>query len=485
VSLVRLVRFIDAPSTWHPFGTTVDGMSGAASESGGRLRALLQRTQLTPEQFAHRINLAAAELGLTARIDKKTPYKWLRGGAPRQPWPALAASVLGRELRTEIGPEDLGWCSAKVGLTYVPANDGLDVPWNGAGSISAAGEVTETSTMDRRIFLQVSGTALTQPAFEWLIAKPADDTSHAAGRRVTDAQVDSIEDITGQLRRMDDQFGGGMVLDPVKSQVRFVLDLLQGRQYTTSVGRRLHGAAAELLRLAGWASYDSGQHAAAQRFWTAALHGAQSAGDRALGANILGFMADQATDLGLPTEAVHLAEAARRGYPGASTRVSAILHLRVAGACAHSGDSTDVRNALDSATEMLRRTNHESSHPAWSYWLNEAVLNEQAGRCYLRLNEWSQAQNHLASAIRLRPEAYRRQSAFNFALLATAFARQGEAEQACVVANKAVDALEDDVDSTRCIDHVRLVRDALVPYRRLPAVRAFEERVTQLSPAAN
>jgi hypothetical protein len=163
------------------------------------------------------------------------------------------------------------------------------------------------------------------------------------------SNVDNIEEMTAKLRRMDDEFGGGAVLDLVKSQVRFVLDLLRDHQYTTSVGMRLHGAASELLRLAGWLSFDSGQHAQAQRFWVAALHGAHSAGDRALGSNILGFMSCQAKDLELYAEAVNLAEAARQGYPGRSPRVTAILDLRVAEAHAQTSDTAQTRAAIDTA----------------------------------------------------------------------------------------------------------------------------------------
>jgi hypothetical protein len=46
-----------------------------------------------------------------------------------------------------------------------------------------------------------------------LIAPPAADVAHSQGTRpVLDEHVDSIEQLAGQLRGMDDQFGGGTVL---------------------------------------------------------------------------------------------------------------------------------------------------------------------------------------------------------------------------------------------------------------------------------
>ena len=137
--------------------------------------------------------------------------------------------------------------------------------------------------MDRRIFLSLTGGALTTPAFEWLIANQADDASRVAGRRIKDVHVDNIEEQTAQFRRMDDQLGGGATLALVRAQVRHVVELLRDGSYTSSVGTRLTGAAGELMRLAGWLSYDAGQNPLAQRYWLAALHAAHAAGDRAVG----------------------------------------------------------------------------------------------------------------------------------------------------------------------------------------------------------
>src|SRR5262249_30725320 len=151
------------------------------------------------------------------------------------------------------------------------------------------------------------------------------------------ALVEHVEHLTEELRRMDDQFGGGAVLEIAKGHVRHVLEMIDNGQYSDTVGRRLYGATAELMRLGGWLSFDAGQHAQAQRFWLAGLRCAHVASDRATGANILGCMSDQAKDLSRYGEAVRLAEAARHGYPGASPKVSAILHLRAADAYAPTG----------------------------------------------------------------------------------------------------------------------------------------------------
>lgn len=496
VPAVRLVRLLLPCSAEGTIGTNVNRMASSdadlqvTSDSGERLRVLLQRAQLAPEQLARHLNRMSQQMGRKGRVDQKTPYKWLKGAIPRDPWPALAAAVLSQRLRTEIQPRDIGWPTNGPGLIFVSASSGLEVPWNGTGAISAAYEVSETNVMDRRVFLQLAGSALTQPAFDWLLARPANDVHGLVGRRVVDSHVDSIETIASQLRHMDDQFGGGAVLDLVKSQIRFVLDLLREHRYTSSVGMRLHGAAAELLRLAGWVNFDAGQHPEAQRFWVAALHAAHSAGDRSLGANVLGFMSCQAKDLGLNSEAVRLADAARQGYPGASPLVSAILNLRSAQAYARANDTAECQAAIDVAYEVFRGRRPDDVDPAWAYWLDESQVNEQAGYCYMQLGRlaesggrerreklWQSAQNHLSTALRLQAEPFGREGTLRQALLARVYAYQAEPERACEIATKAVDTLADDVDSARVVGHIRQVQDALASYRKMPVVREFNARV--------
>jgi tetratricopeptide (TPR) repeat protein len=452
--------------------------------SGETLRILLERAQLPLEQLAHKLDQLARQLGLSSRIDRKTPYKWLRGTVPRRPWPALVSAVLSQRLSIRVEPRDI-WQVTDGELVFVPANTGLEVPWTGAGTITAAFEVAESSMIDRRVFLQLTGAALTQHAFDWLLAQPAADVLGSMGRRVTDAHVDSIDAITSQLRHMDDQFGGGAVLDLVKSQVRFVLDLLRDHSYTSTVGARLHGAAAELLRLAGWACFDASQHAQAQRFWITALHAAHSAGDRSLGANILGFMSCQARDLELRSEAVRLADAARQGYPGASPRVSAMLNLRAARAYARANEPVQCQAAIDAAYDAFQNQNADSTSPEWMYWFDEAQANEHISYCYARLGNWQKAQAHMVTALRLTDDRFVRERAVRHIYLSTVYVRQGEPEHACELATRAADVLSHEVDSARAIGHLQDARDALSPYRKLPAVREFRAKSQELFHTTN
>jgi tetratricopeptide (TPR) repeat protein len=216
----------------------------------------------------------------------------------------------------------------------------------------------------------------------------------------------------------------------------------------------------------------------AQRFFITALHAAHSAGDRELGANVLGFMSCQAKDLGKHDDATKLADTAITGYKGASPRVSAILHMRAAQAYANTGDTTETRRSIEFAYSAFRDVGPDQVEPAWSYWLDEAQINEQIGYCYLKLKDRPRATSHMRTAVRLQGSTLTREGALRLTLLADTYAQQGEPERACELGTRAIDTLATQVDSTRCVGHVQTLREHLTPFRRVPAVQDFTQRAS-------
>jgi tetratricopeptide (TPR) repeat protein len=193
-------------------------------------------------------------------------------------------------------------------------------------------------------------------------------------------------------------------------------------------------------------------------------------------------MSWQAIDLGQIREAVTLAETARAGYPGASPRVAALLALRAAEAHAADRSVTECRRALDSAFDRLGDAPSSSGEPDWSYWLDEAQAHLFAGFCYLRLEDWGRARQHLRTAVRLWDPSYARDGALGHIGLATAYLRQDqpEVDHAVTLATHAVQTLTGEVDSALCVGYLaRLVGD-FAPYRRRPAVLQLTEQATGL-----
>ena len=346
----------------------------------GLLVAVLAELGWRPEWLAAEVNERAALRGIRARAHPKTPYKWARGIRPRRPWPGLVAAALSAHRTTPVTAVDLGWDDEPP----VPALEGLDVPWTAAGGLRAARVLAEGEHMQRRGFLALLGTTVTVPAHEWLIAHAAGDVSRATGTDLPAGVVDVLDRITAGLRRMDDQLGSANLSTLVGTHLRTVVDLISTRRYDDTLGRRLHAAAAELLRLGGFLAFDSGHHALAPRHWVAALHTARTAGDRALAANVLGFMSCQAKDLGQAREAVTLAETARTDHRLASPQVRAILDLRAAEAHAVAGNPHTTRHNIDTAFEHLTAIGSVPAGtgpqtPEWSSWMDTTHAHGQPG----------------------------------------------------------------------------------------------------------
>lgn len=459
-------------------------MDVVTSWTGARADALREALRMSNESFA-------AHLGVAVRT--VATWRARPGVVPRPSVQEILDTALSRAssqvkeqfhslLRADDAPSGNGLTQV-VGGGRQQFRDDLSItaPWTPDGTLTAIGQISKGESMDRREFLILSGVALTSPVHEWLIARPTDGPQRQIGRGVEDSMVDGLRRITDELRRMDDKVGGGSLVQVVRSQATYVADLLRNGRYSESVGRDLYGTLAELLRLSGWLSFDSGRHADAQRYFLAALRSAHTAGDRALGANILGFMSCQAKDLGQYKEAVNLADSARIGYTGSSPTVAAILNMRAAQAYANLKDVTESRRAIDTAFSLLGGRAPQHGEPAWSYWFDESQINEQVGYCYMQLGDWDRAREHLAAATGGIEGGGNREGALRQALLADTYAQQGEPESACAIANQAIDILTEEVDSARCVGHVQRVSQHLRPHRKLAIVQEFNERVRLLS----
>jgi hypothetical protein len=362
-----------------------------------------------------------------------------------------------------------------------PRDSLFSVRWTTDSTLAAASELLEVNPVDRRLFLLLTGTALTAPAHDWLIARPVPDVSSSAGRTVEPGLVDYLDETTSGLRRMDDEIGGGSLVDLVRAQTAYAVRLLRNGRYTDSTGRRLYGTVSELLRLDGWVSYDSGHEAQAQQFWIAALKAAHTAGDSALGANILGFMSEPARDMGRPDDAARLMATALAGYKGGSPRVSTILHMRSALAHSLKGDAAEAKHAIESAYAAFQKSPPESGEPAWCYWMDEGMLHEQIGTSYMWLKDYPTACRHLEISLQSDQNSQVREGALRLTRLATAYVRQREPEQASKIGIRAIDTLASKVDSPRVAVGIERLRSEMSLYAGIPAVQEFSSRVDALS----
>jgi tetratricopeptide (TPR) repeat protein len=380
--------------------------------------------------------------------------------------------LFSQQLGEQITPTTLGWPDTDP-LTLVPANHGLSDLWTPQTALAGLTQVVDPNPMERRQFIALSGAPLTAVALRWLL-DPGRVAACLRGDRVTDALLNDFTQVTDGLRRMDDKIGGGKLLPTVREQLRLAVELLKNGSYTEAVGKRLHAQAAELGRLAGWVIYDGGNEALAQRYLMVALRNAHVSGDRAIGANILAFLSIPAAHSSNPQDAVDLA---RSGLQAASTLTPAVagsLYVRLANAAAHLGDAYTVKRSLDSAAELLHRSNPDEE-PDWIYWFDQTQFNALAGQTALRLKRFTEAETHLRGAVALFRSDFSRERALFTCDLAKARLGAGSLEHACSTAGDAAVAIRR-LNSKRVQNRLAEFRQALTPYANTKAVRDFDDK---------
>jgi tetratricopeptide (TPR) repeat protein len=265
----------------------------------------------------------------------------------------------------------------------------------------------------------------------------------------------------------------------VDAELRLVTNLLKDGSYSEPVGRRLFIVAGDLARIVGWASFDAGYHAAAERYWLAGLRAAHSAGDRAVGANILKCMSLQLVDGGRAQEALSIARAAREGASKAPARVVAMLTVREARTHAVLGQARECELLLASAETIMDRADQEPA-PDWSDYFDHAEYAAQVAACYLLLKRHQETDQWLSQTLRLQPVARERDRLTYLMWRAEAVMSMGDVEQACSFATEAAPAIAT-VRSSRNRDRLRRLNSLLCTQAgHLSAVRELDEQVRAL-----
>ena len=281
------------------------------------------------------------------------------------------------------------------------------------------------------------------------------------------------------FRSADLQVGGGHVYASVL------------RYLQTDVSPRLFGAgddgdssavvtsAAALTEMAGWMAHDAGEDAAARRHFARSLSLVQLGGDWQLGAHVLGSMSHLASHLNQPDEAISLAGQGqailRQGAPTPDLEAR-LLAMEARGRAAR-------REAAACAKLLTRAERLLSESPAGqrSPWLSRfdgGSLAGEAAQCMSLLGNWAQARRQAEEIVRLRDPGRIRSRAFGQLTLAAALIAQGHPDEACSVAQEAMDATRS-LGSFRVIEQLRGLRAALRPHAASPPAAGFLERLDE------
>lgn len=347
-------------------------------------------------------------------------------------------------------------------------------PWTPAGTVASIEAAARGGSMDRRGFLISSGAALSAIALQWSDTLTDLPLPPSQGRRLTDAMLARLEQRLNDLRHLDDVLGSTELRPSAVAEYNLLSTLAQQAVYDDAVARRLFSALAEASRMCGWLHFDSGLHAAAQRFYITALRASATAADPEVGANTLNFMTIQTYSVGNPQDAVNLIQVAQRQVSGHTTaRVRAGLHARAARALSKTGDLKGCARELDAARDAYTAGPHDDD-PPWAYSLTAGEIEMLAGSSALDLKDPGRALEHFAAAQQAEYAAtgHVRDSVLYLARSAHAHLELGDLDATCATATQAL-TQNKSVGSSRPSDALSDLRDQLASHRDVPVVREF------------
>jgi DNA-binding XRE family transcriptional regulator len=452
----------------------------------GKRRTMAERRRV--------VGYTQEQLAAVLEVERTTVVRWEAGETTPQPWcrpklaEALAVSV--EELDTMLAEgqmegmagqlRDLG---AAVELLDGPEHDPvLTAPWNHRGTVDAVVILSGGGWVKRRVFLSLTGTALTAPAHQWLVNEPEPLVSGLSGRRISADMVYQLTAMIAELRKMDDIAGGGSVLSLAQHEFGWAAGLLDQAVYDEHTERMLFAALAELGQLCGWAAYDAGHHALAQRYYVAALRATHSADDRPLGAHVLSCMAEQAARQGQPAEAVTLIETALAGMRGQQIpSLLAELYGRQAYAFATVGDVPGCAGAISKLNTQIERLTPDAG-PSWLYWVNPAHMTCEVGNALRQLGHTEQAAVVLKNGIAMYDDSLPVGQAGYVIALADVRARPGKQRDLDLAASHGMEAIQltETLDSPRLVGLICNLYHQMMPHAKVPAVGDFLEQARGL-----
>ncbi|WP_162906981.1 hypothetical protein [Allorhizocola rhizosphaerae] len=266
-----------------------------------------------------------------------------------------------------------------------------------------------------------------------------------------------------KLWHLDDLLGGGPCFAAAGSDLRLVISVLGRAGYSGTTEAGLYSVAASIARFAGFAAFDTGLHAAAQRFWHAGLRAAHIAGDRGEAVYILSNLALQDIYVNHARTALDILEAARSSVDSAHKTVLAMLDCWQARAHAVRGERRQAAALLNRADDQYDRRS-EGDDPPWIYWMPQPSQTAEAGTAMREIGQLTQAQRMLTEGLQSLPSDAARERNLYLVQLAETHLDAGEPEQAVATARQALQAIPA-VESARIREHM----DALL--HRLPGER--------------
>jgi transcriptional regulator with XRE-family HTH domain/tetratricopeptide (TPR) repeat protein len=340
--------------------------------------------------------------------------------------------------------------------------------------------------MQRRAFLHSSATAGLALFGYSVGSEPWQrlDSTLRHASVVDDVTTDNLETLTTTFGRLFLTATPTTVVNPVRSHLDTLAQLLNDHSLRQAQRRRLASLAAETAILLGWINKDVGEHGTAQQYFLTAIEAATAGEDRSLGAYALACASTLPAFRANPDQTVHLlAEAEVKGVRAdqAQGATRAYVLTLEAEARGRAGDQAGALRAFDEAAPLVDTAiDPVDRRPRLPFFDSTRFLAER-GLAAVKLGLASEGRTALDAALGQMPGDRRIRSRF-LTNLANAQLRLGDIDQACETALGSLDITKRSNIHTAA-DELRRFRRELDSWADTRAVKNFDDRLHELAAA--
>jgi Helix-turn-helix domain len=303
--------------------------------------------------------------------------------------------------------------------------------------------------------------------------------------RVDSTTVTNLERLTVGLERLESQMSPNALVGAVIGHLDSISQLLHAPM-TLSLWQRLCSIAAETSALAGWLTWDLNTPAAAQAYFRTGLDAADDAGDRAVGAYLVGGLCVQPSYREQPLIRLNglNGNGIRYSESDASPATRSWMACLVAEAHVMLGDERAALAELDRAEAMLQQADGDDPghwRPRVTFFDQARLLGER-GVALARLGRAEPAREVLTLAMTSLDPTMTKIRPRLLVELASSAIQTGEVDTACQHARQAL-AMAVDLQVEPNLQDVYRIRRDLQPWADTASVRDLDRRLADLVPA--
>lgn len=297
--------------------------------------------------------------------------------------------------------------------------------------------------------------------------------------RVDKETVDHLEQITIGLESLGPtQVSSTVLFGPVTGHLDAITLLLQG-SLPAELRRRLCSLAGETAGFAGWLRWDMDDLEGASVYFQTGLEAAREAGDRALGAYLMGSAACQPPYRENPEDRLRQLNGSTHGFTrdDATPAARVWLAAKEADAYALMGDAGGCLSALDRADRALQLVDpqDEARRPRFSS-IDATWLAGERGASLAKLGQTADSRGILHHVLGSLDPSSERDKLWLYTSLASTYVQDAEPEEACRVASAALDRASK-MQLEPIFKVVRALHDDMKPYGATPAVKELDEQL--------